>query len=43
MATHSYHRITDAEDAAFDATMKVMGIGTALLVIVGIALWFIYS
>jgi hypothetical protein len=43
MATHSDHHITDTEDAAFDATMKIVGTVIVLLVIVGVAFWYIYS
>jgi hypothetical protein len=39
MTTHN-HPITDSEDAAFDATMKIGGIVVALLVIVGVAFWY---
>jgi len=43
MATHSDHHITDTEDAAFDATMKIMGAVIVVLVIAGVALWYFYS
>jgi len=42
MTMHSDHRITDAEDAAFDTTMKIMGVVIMLAVIAGTALWYIY-
>jgi len=43
MAMHSDHHITDTEDAAFDATMKITGMVIVLLVIAGMAFWYIYS
>ena len=43
MTMHSDHRVTDAEDAAFDTTMKIMGVIIVLAVIAGTALWYIYS
>ena len=43
MTMHGDHHITDAEDAAFDATMKIMGVAIALVVLAGMALWYIYS
>ena len=43
MTMHGDHRVTDAEDAAFDATMKIAGVVIVLLVIAGTALWYIYS
>jgi hypothetical protein len=43
MTMHSDHRVTDAEDAAFDTTMKIMGVVIVLAVIAGTALWYIYS
>jgi hypothetical protein len=36
----SDHRNTDVENAAFDTTMKIIGIVVALLVIVGGAGWY---
>ena len=42
MTMHSDHRVTDAEDAAFDTTMKIMGVVIMLAVIAGTALWYIY-
>jgi hypothetical protein len=41
MTIHS--RITNAEDAAFDTTMKIVGMVVVLLAIAGMALWYIYS
>jgi len=38
-----HHHVTDTEDAAFDATMKIMGEIVVLAVIAGAALWYIYS
>ena len=43
MTMHGDHHITDAEDAAFDATMKIMGVIVVLAAIAGTALWYIYS
>jgi hypothetical protein len=43
MTMHGDHHITDAEDAAFDTTMKIMGVVMGLVVIAGMALWYIYS
>lgn len=42
MAMHSDHPATRAEDAALDATMKIVGMVTVLLVIAGAAFWYIY-
>lgn len=38
---HDY--TTDAEDVAFDATLKVIGAVFGLLVIAGMASWYIFS
>jgi hypothetical protein len=43
MTMHGDHRVTDAEDAAFDATMKIGGVIVGLVVIAVVALWYIYS
>jgi hypothetical protein len=43
MTTHSNHPITNAEDAAFDRTMKITGMVIVLLVIAGAALTYFYS
>jgi hypothetical protein len=43
MTMHGDHHVTDAEDAAFDKTMKIMGSFIGLIVIAGIALWYIYA
>jgi hypothetical protein len=43
MTMHSDHHITDAEDAAFDATMKIMGVVMVLVVIAGMGLLYVYS
>jgi hypothetical protein len=40
MSMHGDHHITDAENAAFDATMKIMGVVVVLIVIAGTALWY---
>jgi hypothetical protein len=37
-----HHHVTDTEDAAFDATMKIMGVIVVLAAIAGTALWYIY-
>ena len=42
MTTHHDH-ITDAEDAAFDTTMKIVGALMGVVVIAGVALMYIYS
>jgi hypothetical protein len=42
MTMHGDH-ITQTEDAAFDATMKIVGAVTALVVIASLALWYIYA
>ena len=41
--TIHHDRITDSEDATFDATMKIMGVVLGLVVIAGAAFWYIYS
>jgi hypothetical protein len=43
MTMHGDDHITESEDAAFDATMKVVGAVLGLVVIACIALWYIYS
>ena len=45
MTMHDDHHITDAEDALFDKTMKIVGVVIALVVITGMAmaLWSSYS
>ena len=43
MTMHSDHHVTETEDAAFDTTLKIMGIATVLLVSAGMALWYFYS
>jgi len=43
MTMHGDHHITETEDAAFDATMKVGGTIVGLAVIVTMALWYFYS
>ena len=43
MTMHRDHHVTNTEDAAFDATMKIMGVIVVLAAIAGIALWYIYS
>jgi hypothetical protein len=40
MTMHNDHRTTDVEDAAFDTTMKIIGIVVALLAIAGGAGWY---
>lgn len=39
---NSDHRVTETEDAAFDTTMKIIGIAVVLLVSAGMALWYFY-
>jgi len=41
MTTHSDHPTNDTEDAAFDATMKITGMVIVLLVIAGMAFWYL--
>jgi len=41
MTTHSNHPMTDTENAAFNATMKITGIVIVLLVIAGMAFWYL--
>ncbi len=41
MTTHSDHPMTDTENAAFDATMKIAGMVIVLLVIAGMAFWYL--
>jgi hypothetical protein len=43
MAMHSDHHVTDTEDAAFDATMKIAGMVIGLIVIAVVAFWYISS
>jgi hypothetical protein len=43
MTMHGDHHITDTEDVAFDATMKVVGALIGVVVIAALALWYIYS
>lgn len=43
MTMHGDHHITETEDAAFDATMKVVGALFGLVVVASMALWYIYS
>jgi hypothetical protein len=43
MTMHGDHHITDTEDAAFDATMKIVGVILVLVVSAGLALWYLYS
>ncbi len=42
MTMHSDHHITDAEDTAFDATMKITGALMVLVGIGGVAFWYLY-
>ena len=42
MTMHHDHPITDAEDAAFDATMKMVGMGIVLVMIAGMVLGYFY-
>jgi hypothetical protein len=41
MTTHRDDPVTNAEDAAFDATMKITGVVIVLLVIAGMVFWYI--
>ena len=43
MTMHGDHHITDAEDAAFDATMKIVGTVLGLVVVAALGLWYIYA
>jgi hypothetical protein len=44
MTMHSdHHTTTDAEDAAFDTTVKIAGMVIVLIAIVGMALWYSYA
>jgi hypothetical protein len=40
MTMHGDHHITEAEDAGFDATMKIVGMIFVLFVIGGVVLWY---
>jgi len=42
MTMHRDHHITETEDAAFDATMKIGG-AVLGVVIAAMALWYIFS
>jgi len=37
---HSDHHVTNTEDAAFDATMKISGLVIGLVVIAVAAFWY---
>ena len=41
MTMHNDHHIKDAEDAAFDSTMKIAGIVAALLAIAVFVFWYL--
>ena len=43
MTMRDDHHITDTEDVAFDRTMKIMGVAVVLIVIAGMAVWYLYS
>jgi hypothetical protein len=43
MTMHSNHHTTDAEDAAFDTTVKIAGVVIVLGAIAGMALWYSYA
>jgi hypothetical protein len=43
MTMHSNHHTTDAEDAAFDTTVKIAGVFIVLGAIAGMALWYSYA
>jgi hypothetical protein len=42
MTMHDHHHITDAEDAAFDVIMKMVGMGVVLVMIAGMMLGYFY-
>jgi hypothetical protein len=42
MTMHDHHHITDAKDAAFDAIMKMVGMGVVLVMIAGMMLGYFY-
>ena len=42
MTVH-HDNLTDAENAAFDATMKMVGVGIVLLLIAAVALGYFYA
>ena len=43
MTMHNDHHVTESEDAAFDKTLKIIGIASVLLVSAGLALWYFNS
>ena len=43
MTMRDDHHVTDTEDVAFDRTMKIMGVAVVLIVIAGMAVWYLYS
>ena len=43
MTMHSDHHVTETEDAAFDKTMKIIGIAAVLLVGAALAFWYLYA
>ena len=43
MTMHNDHHVTESEDAAFDKTLKIIGIATVLIVGAGMALWYFLS
>ena len=43
MTMHSDHHTTDAEGAAFDATMKAVGVVIVLIAIAGMGFWYSYA
>jgi hypothetical protein len=43
MTMHSNHHTTDAEDTAFDTTVKIAGVVIVLGAIAGMALWYSYA
>jgi hypothetical protein len=43
MTMNSDHHTTDAEDAAFDTTVKIAGMVIVFIAIVGMALWYSYA
>ena len=43
MTMHRDHHITDAEGAAFGATMKAVGVVIVLIAIAGMGFWYSYA
>lgn len=43
MTMHNDHHVTESEDAAFDQTLKIIGIVTVVIVGAAMAFWYFYS